>query len=322
MKTDENRFDVSVKSEALEKTKAFILNYVVPKLEDPAKKPKKPYQIIALGSLQYSDNANSSADDKKSGIKVGFIVIPSYKYKVNANSDLLFQGILLREKYLDSDLEAQEVVFTQLDAGWLNKAGFGDWRVDIGYSDIGSKFGLASGDTKVETDLYVSGSFRLKALDNKNVDLGLKYTMKNAAEGEGGYDGDGGMLSLSAAWNRQIAKIKGQLKGGYDMNDAKGAYQDYTAMNLGVDANYPLQQHITIGGALSMKQTSYKERDPLKGDTESSSLTTLSAKGNYQIKQISGLMAGGDLTLKQQSSNISASEYDAMSITLNLIYVY
>lgn len=195
--------------------------------------------------------------------------------------------------------------------------------MDLGWTDIGSTTPADATRSDVETDIFVGGSVRLKALDNKNVSLGLKYTLKNAGEPVSeNYDGDGAAIAISALWNKKINQIKGQLKVGIEQNDAKGMYEDYASTSLGVKADYPLNKKTVLSGLYNIKQTAYAESDPLKGDTESSSLNTISIKGSYQIPQVKGLIGMAAVTQKQQSSNITSKEYAALLIGLSVIYVY
>lgn len=322
LSSGENRFLVLVKTEETERSKEFVLNLAAA-MERPAKKAKKPFQLILLGGIEQTDNATSVKDDKEADLKTGLMLIPRYKLSLEKNSDLLIQGILLREKYASSDLASPQIEFTQVGASWLNRSDFGNWQVDLGWTDIGSTTPADATRSDVETDIFVGGSVRLKALDNKNVSLGLKYTLKNAGEPVSeNYDGDGAAIAISALWNKKINQIKGQLKVGIEQNDAKGMYEDYASTSLGVKADYPLNKKTVLSGLYNIKQTAYAESDPLKGDTESSSLNTISIKGSYQIPQVKGLIGMAAVTQKQQSSNITSKEYAALLIGLSVIYVY
>lgn len=318
----ENRFLVLVKTEEVEKTKEFVLK-LAETMEKPAKKAKKPFQLILLGGIEQTDNATSVKDDKEADMKTSLMVIPRYKLPLKSNSNLLLQGVLLREKYANSDLASTQIEYTQVGANWFNRSGFGDWQVDLGWTDIGSTTAADATRADVESDIYIGGSVRLNALDKKNVSLGLKYTLKNAGEPVSeDHDGDGGALVINAAWDRKIDKIKGQLKAGIEQNSAKGKYQNYSATNLGVKGDYPLNKQMVLSGLFNMKQTAYSESDPLKGGQESTTLNTIAIKGSYKIPQVKGLIGMAAVTQKQQSSNIASKEYSTLLIGLSVIYVY
>lgn len=111
LSSGENRFLVLVKTEETERSKEFVLNLAAA-MERPAKKAKKPFQLILLGGIEQTDNATSVKDDKEADLKTGLMLIPRYKLSLEKNSDLLIQGILLREKYASSDLASPQIEFT------------------------------------------------------------------------------------------------------------------------------------------------------------------------------------------------------------------
>ena len=241
---------------------------------------------------------------------------------VNKSTDLQFQGILLREKYSNSELASPQVEYMDLSASYLSKAGFGDWQVDAGYSDIGSTTAADATRAEIEKGTYIGGSVRLNALDNKNVKLGARYTLKDEPDPTTeAHDGDGGALALNVSWDKKLSPIKLQVSGGYVLNDAKGMYEDYAVTTLGARGDYPMDKKITLTGQARIKQTAYAETDPLKGDKEASSLTTVSAKGSYKLP-IKGLIGLAAVTQKTQSSNITGKEYSTLLIGLSVIYVY
>ena len=323
LKAGENRFNVVVKTDEAEQQKVFILNYVTPELNKMEAPMKSPFRLITAAGLTYTDNASAAKSNKTAGTKLSVTVIPQYRYELGQSSDLLFQGLMLREKYSDSDLEALETVLTRVGVDWMNQSGFGDWQVSAGWSDIGGKTSGLAADTKVGTEMVLGGSVRLNSLDRKKVRLGLKYTLRNAAETSAAeYDGDGGLLNINAGWNRKFGTISSEVKGGYDLNDAKGRYEDYSATNLGIKAKYPLNRQLTLGGRLSSRQTSYKEEDLLKGAQEASTLSILSVNGAYKMPSLFGMIAVGDLTQKLQSSNVASKEYSELLVSISMIYVY
>ena len=285
-------------------------------------KKKQLFQLITVGKVEQTDNATSVKEEKEADTKIGVTVIPRYKMALDKGTDLLFQGILLREKYSNSELASPQVEYMDLSASYLSKAGFGNWQVDVGYSDIGSTTAADATRAEIEKGTYVGGSVRLNALDNKNVKLGARYTLKDEPDpATEAHDGDGGALALNVSWDKKLNPIKLQVSAGYVLNDAKGMYGDYSVLNLGAKGDYPLDKKITLTGQLKVKQTTYAESDPLKGDTEASSLTTVSAKGSYKLP-IKGLIGLAAVTQKTQSSNITGKEYATLLIGLSVIYVF
>ncbi len=321
LKKGENSFIIKVVTAKAEGQKDFILNYIEPEAKEvPA---KKPFQLIAVAGLIYTDNVTAVKEDKKSDTKLSLTAIPQYRQSISPDSDLLVQAIIMREKFSDSKYEALETVFTQVDGKFMKESGFGDWQVTAGANDIGGKTEGFGADTKVETNIFVGGAVQLNALDDKNVSLGMKYTLKNAEDpAHEDYDRDGSLFNINAAWKRKISGINGKLTGDYDFNDAKGLYNDSTAYGIGVGGKYPLDKQLTLSGKLDIKSTSYKESDPLKGDKETYTLSTLSVGGSYKIPGLSGFIAVANLTAKQQSSNITSREYSENLVGVSLIYIY
>lgn len=321
LKHGENRIPVSVKTEKGELTKVFILNRAESE-KKPGEDAMKPFQMIVMGSAEHTDNATSSVDDEKADVKVGLTLIPSYQKILGEDSTLLFQGVLLRERYASPELASPQVEYLAFSSSWLNTAHFGDWQLDAGYSDIGSTTASDATRADIETGLFFGGSVRPRALDSKHVKLGAKYTLKSTPEPPSdAHDGNGGALALTASWDRKLYSMKLRLNGGYELNDAKGMYQDYTVTRAGVKASFPLNRRLDVSGLMKIKQTVFAESDPLKGDTEASSLTTVSVQGSYKLP-VKGLITAAAITRKNQSSNISCKEYSALLIGLSLIYVY
>lgn len=201
-----------------------------------------------MAGVTTTDNAANASEDPQAGTKIGITVIPRLDYTL-FNHHLQFQGILLRETYLESDLSSQEVVFTQAGVGWLNTTSFGDWRVDLGWTDIGMESAGVAAETAIETDLFIGGQCRLDALDHKNISLDFRYTLKNLAEGDGtDYDGDGVLIAVGAAWQRQLGELRGKIQGAFETHDAKGIYQDYSGQTLAARGDYPLDKRTLVGG--------------------------------------------------------------------------
>ena len=163
----ENRISVLVKTEAGEQTREFVLVLAESKAE-AAEKAQKPFQLIVIGNFESTDNVTNVKENKESDTKIGVTIIPRYKMDTGPDSDLLLQGIILREKYSNSDLPSPQVEFMQLGVSWNMHSSFGDWQLDAGYSDIGSTTAADATRSEIETGMFVGGSIRLNALDKKN----------------------------------------------------------------------------------------------------------------------------------------------------------
>jgi len=317
----ENNYTIKVITDEAERQKAFVLNYVRPEV---AERPEKgPFRLITAAGLIYTDNTTAVKEDKTAGSKLYLTVIPQYRLAMDLETDLLVQGILMREKFSDSDLESLETVFTQIDAKYMKTADFGDWQLIAGLNDIGGQTSGLTAENKVETNLFLGGSVKLDALDNKKVSLGTKVTLKNAENASSeDYDRDGTLLNLNGSWKRKFDKIAATFKGDYDFYDAKGLYEDYSALGVGAEGKLPMDKQMTLNGSLDMKMTAYNKSDPRKGDKESSTLITLSAGGSYKIPDFFGIILIGDLTIKQQSSNITTEEYAENRVSVSAVYIY
>jgi hypothetical protein len=106
----ENNYSIKVITEEAERQKEFVLNYVKPEY---AERPEKdPFRLITAAGLIYTDNTTAAKEDKTAGSKLFLTVIPQYRLAMDLKTDLLVQGIMMREKFSDSDLESLETVFT------------------------------------------------------------------------------------------------------------------------------------------------------------------------------------------------------------------
>ncbi len=317
----ENSYNIKVITEEAEQQKAFILNYVKPEYGD--RPDKGPFRLITAAGLIYTDNTTAVKEDKTAGSKLFLTVIPQYRITMDLETDLLVRGIVMREKFSDSDLETLETVFTQVDAKYMKQAAFGDWQLVAGLNDIGGQTSGLTAENKVETNLFLGGSVKLDALDEKRVSLGGKLTLKNAEDASSeDYDRDGSLLNLNAKWKRTFDNIAATFKGDYDFYDAKGLYEDYSALGVGAEGKIPMDKLLTLNGGLDMTLTAYNKIDPRKGDKEASTLITLSVGGTYKLPDFFGITLIGDLTVKQQSSNITTKEYAENRVSVSAVYIY
>ncbi len=319
-----NEFEIYVKTEAAEASKEFELNLLdADELAQKKKGGKKSYKIDTMVYIQSTDNAQKTSDDKEAGQKLGILATPYYWLQLGKKSNIEINGVFLREKFSDSDMADEETIYTKIGVGWLNQAGFGEWRLDVGYTDNGIEMSGLSYETDIETTMFLGAQIKLKALDNKKVSLDIKYVIRNQPDPlTSDYDGDGALLTLGGKWDKDISNITGYLKGYYQQNDAKGVYMDYNAMKLELYGVYPLNKKLNIGGLVSVKQTSYKESDPLKGDKEASTLSIFTILGDYTLTGLWGTKVFGGIMQKQKSSNIESLKYSTMIITLGGLYVF
>ncbi len=323
LKPGDNSYTVYVKTEATEEEREFILT-LLEKGEVRSSKEKKPYQVIAILALTSTSNAENVSEDEQADSKYAYTIIPSYKLSLFDGHKLELKGILMREKHSNADYEDQELVYNHISLGWLNKSSGSDWKVEIGWADVGTKEIGGTYDTAVETGTYIGGRIGLAALDDKNIIFSGKYTLRDQPDpaSSDDYEGDGGLLSMGIKWKKKFGQLSGYLKGGIDSNDAMGKYKDYTAMALGLSATYGLGKNATVGALLNSKQTTYAENDPLKGDAETSQLTTLTLNGSYKLNLLGGIIFLGDITQKQKTTNIEGSEYTTSLMTLSIVYVF
>ncbi|MBU2515865.1 hypothetical protein KJ966_31480 [bacterium] len=319
----DNSFAVYVKTEAIEERKEFILTLLE---EDESQKPKekKPWQVIAILALTSTSNAENAASDEQADSKYAYTIIPSYQQALFGSHKLRLKGVLMREKFSNSDFEDQELVYNQIGLGWLSESSSSDWEVELGWADVGTKNVGGTSDTDVETGTSIGGKIGLTALDDKNIIFSGKYTLKDQTSSttSDDYDGDGGLLAFGVKWKKKFGQLSGYLKGGVDSNDSKGKYKDYTAMHLGFSATYGLGKNASVGGLLSSRQTAYAENDPAKGDTETSLLTTITFNGSYKLNVLGGIIFLGDITQKQKTSNIEGFEYTTSLVTVSVVYIF
>lgn len=323
LKKGTNRFEIYVQTEETDSRKAYVLEYEPKKEAAKGKKEKAPFQLLAVIGLQISNNAAQVSEDEEGAQKLIVTLIPIYRLDLQGDSKVEFKGTLLREKFLDSDFASKELVYTKLEAGWLNKAGFGDWTLVGGYYDTGSENSGFSAESEVETGTFAEGRFKLNALDKKKVELSVAYALKDQPDGlTSDYDGDGGALRLQGVWNKEFGTVNGKFTLAYLMNDAKGKYKDYNRISFELYGEMPLSKKMSVGGLYKTKQLTYSENDPIKGDQEQSTTSTLVAGLKYKMSLLGGMILIGTAEQENKASNIESFEYSETAVTVSAAFVF
>ncbi|MCP4756428.1 MAG: DUF2860 domain-containing protein [Proteobacteria bacterium] len=327
LKPGTNRFDVYVRTQAGTESKDFELFHITAETKAPVK-DKKPYMVNILIGTMYTDNAESAPkeDPKISAGKLFFILNPIYIERLDDDSSLVYQAVLLREKYFGDKEISSELAFSQVGLSWLNEFGFGEWKLSLGGNNIGTKtqgvFGLSSAEHHQEADLFLSGHMRIKANEGNVVDLELKVTRKDVAFAESdNHNEDGNLSNLDASWALKVDEWHGKLSLGYELNDAFGKYMDYTTQSLGLGVGYPLGKW-TLDGQLGRKQTGYTETDILTDKKEKTSLNSLSIKGSYKFPKSPGRVFMADFKGKQQTSNLDSKKYRSFAVSAAMLFSF
>jgi len=290
-------------------------------------RPKKtPFLLIGIVGLTHNDNVNSVSSDltKEAATKLVLTVVPIYTIPLAADQDLVIKGVVLREKYSDTDYEGKEVSYTQAAAQWIQKkTSFGELSADAGINDIRLKnANPLVGETETSKEVFVGGALKQKLADKSTWNVGLKYKIKDTiAEAlNPNYDSDAAELKLSGGYTTTLADIKTKLKGSYTINDAKGLYMDSTAYSTSVKGSQPIDKWTPSLQAKTTTKT-MAEADPLKENLIPYTTTnTLTAKLAYKLfpKSVIAL----ELKMKNATSNVDASVFDQNLAILSFTQIY
>ena len=300
--------------------KEFILLWTKP---EEAQKPGV-FSLITLMGLQHSDNVtNLPSADQVSGTKASLTLIPRYTTEVEGlGLPLEVGGIWLKEKYGSADLAPQEISFAQASLTLRGKSGLGDWKTQLGANDIGTQTQGLGAKTPLETDRFVALGLSLPTWEDNRLGLELSLTSKDLKAGTDPlYNGDGILYLLDLTWARPLGAFGFRSKASTERNDAKSAYQDYSALRLGLNLDYPWTQDWVLGGSLVQQNKGFSRRDPLKGAKENATSNTYGLNANWATPWAKGLNLSLDLKNKQNRSNVSGLSYQTRTVSLSLVYL-
>ncbi len=321
LRTGENMFRLTVVTEEGRRRKTFIVNHGVKE-----KSKKSPFQLIGIVGATSVDNIYNATDDgeKQSDMKVVLTVVPWYSIATGESSVLQFRSIVLREKFSKEDYAESEISFTQLGAQWLVKQTFlGTVSCAVGMNDIRTNNeNPLLGDTETMSETFFSGAVKQKLGVRNSWNAGFEYKLKDsqAELTDLDNDSDGAAWSLAGSLNLTLAGIDGSGKLIYGNNDAKGKYQDYSTLTLGLKMKYPIGD-LTPSLGYTNKQKTLKEENPMKGNlAPENTVGTLSLKVGYNILG-SGQIAA-TMVNKKQTSNVEADNYELNTTALSFSYVF
>jgi len=321
----ENEFTFFVRTKEDSVTKEFVLVYEEGKKDKKGPKKTSGFKLITLFGLQSTDNVSNSPDTgvKLAAKKLTLTLIPNYSLNLSKETQFVFQGILLREKFSDTEFKKNEIVFNQLQVDWERKTGFAHYKLGIGANDITNESaGIIAGENKVESGTIVLGDFHpgfYKALK-----LDFKYTLRaQPANPEEEYDGNGAKTNLNFGWDDRFSKVKLNLLFGTETNNAMGKYQDFKASLMKIGMGFSFTKTSTLSLSLNQKKVRYAEKDPKKASiAEEATTNNLSLKGNYMISKKLKLMLMGEVKQTNQSSNVDARNFKANNLIISLLHLY
>ena len=290
-------------------------------------KPKKsPFVLIGIAGLAQTDNVNSVGSDftKESATKMVLTAVPMYTIPLDKNQKLVIKGVVLREKYNDTDYEGKEVSFTQAATQWVHKkTPFGELSADAGVSDIRlTNANPLVGETETSKEAFVGGAIKQTLADKTTWNVGLQYKIKDTiAEAlNPNYDSDAAELKLDGGYSTKLADINTRIKASYAINDAKGVYMDSATYSASVKSSLPIGKW-TPSLQVNTSTKTMSEADPLKNNLIPYTTTsTLTGKLSYKLfpKSIVAL----ELKMKNATSNIDASVFDQNLATLSFTQIF
>lgn len=278
---------------------------------------KDPLRLTLMGGLNYSSNVASVPDDQaEGGMWADVVFLPGYRFDLGGSA-LDLAGIFLWEKYLDSDQAQQEVVLSQVSAGYKNPGLLGKWTLDGGYRNFGTQNDGLTAQSDEGSETFFGG----KGPVDWGVPLlvGATFTQRTLTNGGSeGYDPNGNLYQVRADWQ---AGAQGAY-GGLDLMDAQGQYKDYAALRLGYSFDLKLSQTMGATVGYDLKKTDYSASDPSYGKAESDLRHSLSGRGTYKITSMPGLTALGEAVYETRSSNVDARQYSAFLLKASALYSF
>ncbi len=314
-----NEFQIVVATDKGKKEKRFSINL--------GKKPaagKKPFQLIGIAGVSSLDNVASASEGTLSGSKLSLIVVPQYDVTMGKRSTLRIKGVLLRERFSESEFSGQEISYTQIFVQWLQKKTFlGDLSAGMGMNDIrtDNKNPLLGADQSM-TESFIATELKRKLGADLSLDLQAVVKLRDSKVeiSSENYDADAREAGLTAGLGFKNLGIGGTVKIGYSINDAMGDYEDSSTAKYGLKLNYPVGDFVPGVGYAYKEKT--KTNENASGIKQKDKAATTQVKLNYKWK----LLADSQLSLtwksKTQTSNVSTSDYSATVTTLALIYIF
>ena len=121
LEAGENNFEVeavSVLGESMEEFVVFLETDLVKR-----EQPKPPFTMVVLASVASDDNALSVDSDssKTTGTKSSLILVPGCNFTLDHDSRIAVKGLLVGDRYQETDLRSQEIILKQLSTEWVEK---------------------------------------------------------------------------------------------------------------------------------------------------------------------------------------------------------
>lgn len=314
-----NEFKVVVVTEKGESEKRFTINL--------GKKPVaggKDFQLIGIAGVSSLDNVATASENEQSGTKLSLIVVPQYDLKMSRRAKLRLKGIILRERFSESDFSSHEISYTQVFVQWIqNKTALGDVSVGAGVNDIRTNNEnplLGEDESMIETVLSAGLIQKLSADLSWNLKFELKLRDSTEEVTSENDDADARDAGLEAGLGFKRSGIKGTARIGYSINDAMGDYVDSSTAKISARASYPVGIFVP-GLGLDYKQKTRANKNA-SGIKQEDKTATVTAKVDYKMPFLPNSQLSLTLKSKNQTSNVSTAEYAASIITLALAYVF
>lgn len=316
-----NSFLVTVTTEHGKREKSFSIT-----LGKKPKPKKKPFKLITKLDISSLDNVTSSADEDaaQSDTKLTLVLVPIYDLVMGQGDKLRFRGIVLREKYSDSDFQGNEVSYTQIFVQWLQKeSAFGKLNAGIGYNDIRTNNeNPLLGDYESVVETFVSAGIEQDINKELSWDGEIQVKLKDSKEETTSKNDEADAREIGLDFGIQYKKsaLTGGGSLGYSINDAKGDYKDSSTAEAKLKVGYTINEFVPKA-EYAYKATTYSNENA-GGVKQENKTSTLTLKVDYKWKVLSGSQWTLSWNSKNQTSNVDTAEYKATITTLGFTYVF
>lgn len=323
LKPGENRVVVEATTEYETARREFVIRL---KYRDQPEAARKRLQVIAMVGAQHNSNPLQVPDDAEEtpGVRTFVLVVPRYDFRLGSADDLRLGAIIARDTYDDEALAQQEVAFTQLTLTWLHgRPKDGQFQLGTGYNRVDLEADtLLAGKTHVESDVLLFTAWRRDFGQDGTWEAGLNLRQRDITAETDNPDFDSDALVYRAyglVGGGLWGGLRGKARGGYEVTDAKGRYNDLSTLRGELSLTWPLGRFIPAV-ALRSRREMYAETDPVSGEKPVFLVHTGVLTLNVQVTD--NWLVVAEAQAESQIAADPTQEYENRTYQLALAYIY
>ena len=322
----ENTFVVEATSVLGESTEEFVVFLETDLVK--REKPKPPFTMVVLASAASDDNALSADSDsaKTTGTKSSLILVPGFNFTLDHDSRIAVKGLLVTDRYQETELRSQEILLKQLSTEWVEKLyvlrseatiGLGANTISLRDDDQASALRDAWVDDYKQYTQDTFGTLSVKTTVSETITwtTKLEHRLKDNVEDDT-QDGQANTTSVSLkfpAWGGQNTTTLGGVvtdlaDATEDKTETKGSYK-YAAPIFGLSGT----------AQVDLVNAAYASADST-GVVPKKVQQTYTLGVSYPVA--SWFILGYSLKHQRQSSNLVGDDYVKNTHTLQTTFVF